>query len=90
MAILIAALTSFAFGIAAYFLLLLADGRRLEKSLFARPPRAIIEGTAPEASLAAPDHPLWMASSFAGPKALRQVTPRSLYPTTPGTPGLGG
>lgn len=89
MAILISAMIAFALGIAAYFLLLMADGRRLARNLFERRPRFVPEPAEPEAPLVTPDHALWTAPPFNVPKAPHAVTPRSLYSTTPESPGLG-
>ncbi len=89
MTILIAALISFALGIAAFFLLLMADGRRLRERMLDRRPRFVPEETEPEAQLVRPDYPLWMTPPFTGPKSPRTATPRSLYSTTPESPGLG-
>jgi hypothetical protein len=89
MTILIAVFICFALTLGAYFLLLMADGRRLEKKLLERRPRSAPEGTEAEAPLFTPDHALWMAPPYTGSLAPQKATPRSLYSTTPESPGLG-
>ena len=84
---LLAALASVAVGIAAYFLLLMADARKLRERMFGRHPFFIPDELPTEESLIAADHASWMAPPF------RSVTPPSLggrgsmYSTTPGSPG---
>lgn len=89
MLIFIAASVPVLLGTAAYFILLMADGRRLEERLAERRSRPVPRETGPEAPLAPSERALWTAAPFAGPGAPRPATPRSLYPTTPGSAGLG-
>ena len=89
MTILLLTLACFAVGIAAFFLLLMADGRRLRERMLERRPRFGPEEAEPEAPLVTPDYALWMAPPFAGPESPRAGGRRSLYSTTPESPGLG-
>jgi hypothetical protein len=87
MIMLLAALASVAVGIAAYFLLLMADARKLRERMFGRHPFFIPDERPAEEPLITSDHASWVAPPF------RSVTPPSLgsrgslYSTTPGSPG---
>jgi len=82
-------LACFAVGIAAFFLLLMADGRRLRERMLERRPRFVLEEAQPETPLVTADYALWMAPPFAGPETPHAGGHRSLYSTTPESPGLG-
>jgi hypothetical protein len=87
MTIIIGASIFFALGIAAYFLLLMADGRKLRERMSERRPSFISNEPQPEEPLIASDYSSWMAPPF------RSATPPglggrgSLYSTTPELPG---
>jgi hypothetical protein len=87
MTIILAALACVAAGTAAYFLLLMADARKLRERMFGRRPSFIPDEPPTEEPLMISDHASWMETPF------RSVTPPSLggrgslYSTTPGSPG---
>ncbi|HSA95567.1 MAG TPA: hypothetical protein VLJ16_05920 [Acidobacteriota bacterium] len=51
--------------------------------------RYVPEETEPETPLVTPEHALWVAPPFAAPEAPRAGGHRTLYSTTPESPGLG-
>jgi hypothetical protein len=89
MIILVIALACFAIVPAAYFSLLMADGRRLRERTRERLPRFVPEEAEPEMPLFATDQSLWMSSSFAGRDQPSAGGHGRLYSTTPESPGLG-
>jgi len=88
MIILVIALACFAIVPAAYFLLLMADGRRLRQRTRERPPRFVPEEAEPEATLFTADHARWMPYPAAGRDKANAGGHRPLYSTTPESPGL--
>jgi len=60
---------------AAYFLLLLADGRRLRGKMPGRRSPSLSEETGPLPFRAESEYPLWAAPRIAGPQAHRTATP---------------
>jgi len=89
MTILVIALACFAIATAAYFALLMADGRRLRERTRERLPRFAPEEAEPETPLFTADHAPWMSPPFAGRDQASAGRPRPLYSTTPESPGLG-
>jgi hypothetical protein len=89
MTIFLLTFVGFAFGIAGFFLLLMADGRRLRERMRERRPRFVADEAETETPLVTPDYSLWMAPPFPGPETPRSGGHRSLYSTTPESPGLG-
>jgi len=89
MTILVIALACFAIAPAGYFILLVADGRRLRERMRERLPRFVPEEAEPETPLFTADHALWMSPPFAGRDQASAGRPRPLYSTTPESPGLG-
>jgi hypothetical protein len=89
MTILLLTLACFAAGIAGYFLLLMSDGRRLRERMLERRPRLVPGEAEPETPLVTPDYAQWLAPPFAAPQTPHAGGPRSLYSTTPESPGLG-
>lgn len=89
MTILVLILACIAVGIAAFFLLLMRDGRRLRERMIERRPAFLPEEAEPETPLFETDYPLWMSTPFAGPEPPHAGGHRSVYSTTPESPGLG-
>lgn len=89
MTILILTLACFAAGTAAYFLLLMSDGRKLRERMLERLPRFVPGEAVPETPLVTPDYAQWLAPPFAAPQTPHAGASRSLYSTTPEFPGLG-
>jgi hypothetical protein len=86
MIIFIAAFICIGLGTALYFMLLMADGRRLQERLHNRRPSFVPEVREEPVPLVAPDYDAWMAPPLGGGPRPGLGGHRAFYPTTPTPP----